>query len=360
MHQTKTEWLMSAPVSATNPKADSPLFPYIVKLIRGEHLTAPDAANFFRILTDGRHGSIQIAAALTALTAKGETAEELAGMTKVMREQAIHLRSVPKNAVDIAGTGSSSAKTFNVSTAAAIVAAGAGLPVAKQSNRGVTTAIGSSDVLAELGIKPAADVETAQSALDGIEICFMAAPKFHPSLNRVGMVRRALGIRTCLNLLGAIANPAPVSRMLIGLWHHSLISPVGNALAMLKVDKAWVVQGVDGLDEISISGPTHVMEAIGNKTRTFTLTPEDFGLKKGSTAGLKCHSAKESAAIIRDVLESKRRDEARSLIVMNAAAAILIGGLAKTTLQAARLAEHSIDSGRAQTKLERLAAAGKK
>ena len=354
MQQNKTDWLLSAPMSATNPKAETPLYPFIAKLLRGEDLTAPEAANFYRTLTDMRHGSIQMAAAITALTAKGETAAELAGMASVMREQALRLSSVPKNAVDITGTGSSSAKTFNVSTAAAFVAAGAGLTVAKQSNRAVTSSTGSADVLGELGVKVAGEPELAETSLNGVGLCFLFAPKFHPTLRRVGDVRRKLGIRTCLNLLGVMANPARVSKLLIGVWHESLVTPVANALAMLKTERAWVVYGSDGLDEITITGPTHVMEVIGNKTRTFTLSPKDFGFKVGSADALRIKTAKESAKVIREVLSSQRRDEARSLVVMNAAAALVIGGVAKDPLHAARLAEQSIDSGQAQNKLERL------
>jgi len=352
MQHPKTDWLLSAPVTPTNPKANSPLFPFIARLIRGEDMSAQDAVKFFRILTDMRHGSIQIAAALTALTAKGETAAELAGMASVMREQAVKIKA-QKNAVDITGTGSSSAKTFNVSTAAAIVAAGAGLAIAKQSNRGVTSLTGSADVLGELGVKVAGEPEIAQASLNGVGLCFLFAPKFHPSLRRVGEVRRALGIRTCLNLLGVMANPA-VSRQVIGVWHHSLVAPVANALAMLKSDRAWVVHGADGMDEITIAGETHVVEIAGSQTRQFTLTPKDFGLKAGPATAFKAATAKESAKIIRDVLASQRRDEARSIIVMNAAAALVVGGIAKDPLHAARLAEQSIDSGQAQNKLERL------
>ncbi len=353
MQHPKTDWLLSAPVTPTNPKANSPLFPYIARLIRGEDMSAQEAVKFFRILTDMRHGSIQIAAALTALTAKGETAAELAGMASVMREQAVKIKASQKNAVDITGTGSSSAKTFNVSTAAAIVAAGAGLMIAKQSNRGVTSLTGSADVLGELGVKVAGEPEIAQASLNGVGLCFLFAPKFHPSLRRVGDVRRALGIRTCLNLLGVLANPA-VSRQVVGVWHNSLVVPVANALAMLKTERSWVLHGADGMDEITIAGETHVIEVVGSQTRQFKLTPKDFGLKAGPTAKLKAQTAKESAAIIRDVLASKRRDEARSIVVMNAAAALVVGGIAKDPLHAARLAEQSIDSGQAQNKLDRL------
>ncbi|MEP6902895.1 MAG: anthranilate phosphoribosyltransferase, partial [Actinomycetota bacterium] len=197
---SKTQWLLAAPLSASNSKADTPLFPYLNRLIRGENLDAGEAADFFRALTDVEANPAQIAGCLTALTAKGETFAELAGMARVMRAQAVKITSRQKNFIDVSGTGLSIAKTFNVSTAAAFVAAGAGLAVAKHGNRAVMSDTGSADVLAKLGVKISSEPEIAQISLDGAGICFMFAPKFHPSLMRVGDVRRALGIRTSLNL----------------------------------------------------------------------------------------------------------------------------------------------------------------
>lgn len=354
MSGSKTDWLLSAPTAASNPRAETPLYPFLAKLLRGEDLSGREAASFYTAITDPKTGSNQIAAALTALTIKGETFEELAGMALVMREQATHIRALQKNAVDITGTGSSTAKTFNVSTAAAFVAAGAGLMIAKQSNRGVATRIGSADVLTELGVKVASEPSVAQTSLNGVAISFLFAPKFHTALKRVAEVRRSLGIRTCLNLLGVLANPAGVNRSLIGVWHQSMVEPAAKALALLKTDKSWVVYGSDGLDEITLAGPTLVAETIARQTRGFQIAPKDFGLKPAPIDHLRAKSAKESAKIIREVLSSKRRDEARSLVVMNAAAALIVGGFSKEPMHAARLAEQSIDSGQAQNKLDRL------
>lgn len=354
MRGQKSAWLLSAPISATNSKAETPLFPYLARLIRGEDLAETEAAAFFTALTDLNAHPAQIAGSLTALTAKGETYEELAGMAGVMRANALPIKCSQPTTVDITGTGSSTVKTFNISTAAAFVAAGAGLSIAKQSNRGVMSRTGSADVLGELGVKVSGEPLLAQASLDGVGLCFLFSPKFHPSLRRVGDVRRSLGIRTCLNLLGVLANPATVSRQLVGVWHPSLVEPVAKALAMLKTERAWVVHGEDGLDEITLSSPTLVAEISGHQTRTFKIAPKDFGLKAGPIDHLHTNSAKESAKIIREVLASKRRDGARSLIVVNAAAALVIGGVARDPLHAARLAEQSIDSGQAQNKLDRL------
>ncbi|MFN0141733.1 MAG: anthranilate phosphoribosyltransferase [Pyrinomonadaceae bacterium] len=353
MPTPKTNWLLSAPVTATSEKAETPVFKYVARLMRGEDLSEKDAAHFFRALLDQNVGSIQIAAALTALTAKGETHEELAGMAAVMRSAATKIKS-PKNAIDIAGTGSSAAKTFNVSTAAALVAAGAGVAVAKQSNRGVTSKTGSADVLESLGVKPAGEAQLAQASLSGAGLTFLFAPKFHPALRRVADVRGRLGIRTCLNLLGLLANPAQVSRHLIGVWHKSLLEPLAKALARLGAENAWVVYGNDGLDEITLTGKTVIAAVNGGAVKPYLISPSDFGIRAAKTDHLKAATPKASAAMIRDVLEGRRRDEARSLIVLNAAGAIYLAGLAKDPVQAARIAEQSIDSGMAHARLERL------
>src|SRR5215204_4314138 len=354
MFMSKTQWLLAAPLSATNKKADTPLFPYLNRLIRGENLETAEAADFFRALTDFNANPAQIAACLTALTAKGETAAELAGMARVMRKQAVKIKSRQKNFIDVSGTGSSIAKTFNVSTAAAFVAAGAGLTVAKHGNRAVMSDTGSADVLAKLGVKITCEPETAQTSLNGAGICFMFAPKFHPTLRRVGDIRRALGIRTSLNLLGVLSNPANAPKQLIGAWHPSLLEPMAQALSVLGTERAWVVHGSDGLDEITLADETFVVEVRNTEVREFRIAPEDFKLQRASIEHLKVETPEESAQVIRDILSSKRRDEARSLVVLNAAAALIIGGITEEPSHAARLAEQSIDSGQAQNKLDRL------
>ncbi len=351
---SKTEWLQSAPLSATNSKADTKLFPFLIRLMRGEDFSADEAADFFRAMTDFNANPAQIAGALVALTAKGETFTELAGMARVVREQAVKINTRQKNLIDIGGTGASAAKTFNVSTAAAFVAAGAGLSVAKHSNRGVMSKTGSADVLSKLGVKVSGETEVAQTCLNGAGICVMFAPKFHPTLRRLGDIRRNLGIRSCLNLLGVLSNPASAPKQLVGVWHASLFEPMAQALALLGTESAWVVHGSDGLDELTITGETYVAEVFGNKIREFRIAPEDFGLQRGKIEHLRAETAEESAKIIQEVLGSRRRDEARSLIVINAAAALVVGGIARDPVHAARLAEQSIDSGQAQNKLERL------
>ncbi len=351
---SKTEWLLSAPMSATNSKADSPLFPFLLRLVRGENLSLDESSKFFHALTDLNANPAQIAASLAALTAKGETFTELAGMALVMREKAVKIKVRHKNFIDTTGTGSSPEKTFNVSTASSFVVAGAGLTVAKHTSRAVISKTGSADVLSKLGVKISSEPELTQACLNGAGIGFMFAPKFHPILRRVGDIRRSLGIRTCLNLLGVLSNPASAPKQIVGVWHPSLIEPMAKSLALLGIERAWVVHGSDGLDEMTLTGETFIAEVVGDKIKTFKLAPEDFGLQRGKINHLKVESPEQSAKIIKEVLASTRRDEARSLVVMNAAAALVIGGIAKQPMQAARLAEQSIDSHSAQVKLERL------
>jgi len=354
MLTSKNKWLLAAPATATSSKADTPLYPFLIHLVRGEDLTIKEASEFFRVMTDKNTFPQQIAGALVALTAKGETYSELAGMARVMREQGVKISTRQANFIDTTGTGSSQAKTFNVSTAAAFVIAGAGLTVAKHTNRAVTSGTGSADVLGKLGVKVTGEPEIAQSCLNGAGICFMFAPKFHPTLRRVGNIRGNLGIRSCLNLLGVLSNPANAPKQIVGVWHQSLVEPMAQALLLLKTKHSWVVHGEDGLDELTLTGETLVTEVFGNKIRTFKITPEDFGLKRGKIKHLRAETPEQSAKIITDVFSGSRRDEARSLIILNAAAALLVGGLADSPIQAARLAEQSIDSGQAQNKLTRL------
>ncbi len=351
---SRPEWLIAAPISATNNKANTKLFQYLVRLIRGGNLPVRDSADFFRALTDRNANQSQIAAALTALTAKGETGEELAGMLAAMYEQSVKITTRYSNFINISGTGSSAAKTFNVSTAAAFVAAGAGLPVAKHTGRAFMSKTGSAEVLEKLGIKVLIEPKIAQACLDGAGICFLFSTKFHPSSRRVKDISRNLGIRTCLNLLEALANPANAPKQIIGVWHPSLIEPVAKALSLQKTENSWVIHGADGLDELTLTGESFVTEISGRNIKTFKVTPEEFGLKRAKIDHLTVKTPQESAKIIKEVLETKRRDEARSLIVLNAAAALLVGGIAVKPKQAVRLAEQSIDSRSALTKLERL------
>jgi len=256
------------------------------RLMRGDNLSRTEAAEFLQCLLSPAVTDSQIAAALVALAAKGETAEELAGMAEAMRNRAIRLDSQHRNYIDTAGTGSSAAKTFNVSTAAAFVIAGAGLPVAKHGARAATSNCGSADVLDALGVNTAASLEIVERCLDEHRICFMFAPLFHTAMARVAHVRRHLGVPTTFNLLGPLTNPARAPFQLLGVSQRSLVERVASALVLLGIEQAWVVHGADGLDEVTITGENFVAACSAcTGVTTFTISPKEFGLECGSVEG---------------------------------------------------------------------------
>jgi anthranilate phosphoribosyltransferase len=325
-----------------------------LRLMRGENLRREEATELLDALLDGAATDAQIAAALVALAVKGETVEELAGMAEAMRARSVRISSRHRCFIDTAGTGSSYAKTFNVSTAAAFVIAGAGLAVAKHGSRAATSRSGSADVLKALGVNVSAAPQVSEACLNEMGICFMFAPLYHGATARVAGVRRELGVHTTFNLLGPLTNPAGAPRQLIGVWHAGLVEPLARALGQLGAERAWVVHGADGLDEVTLADKTFVAEAASGSIKTFVIEPCDFGLERASLEHLRGGDAEANAQIIRQVLTGERRDEARSLVVANAAAALYVGGAADILDQAARLAEESLDSGTAQAKLESL------
>jgi len=328
------------------------------RLMHGENLTRAEAADFLEALLNPSATDTQVAAALAVLATKGETVEELTGMADAMRNRAIPVRSSHARFIDTAGTGSSLAKAFNVSTAAAFVIAGAGVPVAKHGSRAATSSCGSADVLEALGVNTAASPETVQRCLNEHGICFMFASIFHRTIARVAHVRRELGVRTSFNLLGPLTNPARAPFQILGVWHRSLLERVASALSLLGVEKAWVVHGADGLDEITITDRTFVAACLPNRSvETFTISPEDFGLKTQSLNGFGASNARANAELIRAILEGKKTkqtDAARDLVIVNAAAALHVSGFAHDLQEAAAFARESIDSGCAASKLDAL------
>ena len=334
--------------------ADEELQQFLVRLTHREDLSRSEAARLLeRLLTDDCN-DLQIAAILSALATKGETKEELAGMASALRRQATRVEANHTAFVDTAGTGSSKAKTFNVSTAAAFVIAGAGFPVAKHGNRAASSRSGSADVLTALGVNISAAQPITQNCLQQLGICFMFAPLYHGATARVAAVRRGLGVHTAFNLLGPLSNPAGAPFQIIGVWRRDLVEVLAQALALLGTTRAWIVHGEDGLDEITLSGKTFVAEATQDSVRTMEITPSDFGYEVRSTVHLAGGDPETNARIINDVFSGDRRDEARQLVVMNAAAALHIGGHASDLKEATRVAEQSIDSGAAQRKLAEL------
>ena len=327
---------------------------FIARLVRREDLSRDEAEQLLESLLNAEATDAQIAAALVALAAKGETVEELTGMATGLRARAIRVISCHSCFIDTAGTGSSRAKTFNISTAAAFVIAGAGLPVAKHGNRAASSKSGSADLLTALGVNVSTIPLVSESALNEIGICFMFAPLYHGATARVAGIRRQLGIHTTFNLLGPLSNPAGAPRQIIGVWRKDLAERLARVLAALGTEHAWVVHGEDGLDEITLAGKTHVAEARDGEVRTFEIAPDDFGFDSASLEHLRGGDTEANAAIVRAVLEGERHDEARRLVIVTAAAALLLGGVADDLRDGARRAAEAIDSGAALAKLEHL------
>ncbi|HKR61737.1 MAG TPA: anthranilate phosphoribosyltransferase [Pyrinomonadaceae bacterium] len=260
----------------------------IARLVRGENLPRHEAFQLLDCLLDAAATDAQVAAALIALAVKGETVEELIGIASAMRERAVRIRASHERFLDTAGIGSSSAKTFNVSTAAAFVIAGAGLPVAKHGNRAVTSRSGSSDVLSALDVRITASPDVSEKCLNEIGICFMFAPLYHLTTRRVATIRRELGVRTVFNLLGPLTNPAGAPFQVLGVSRIAQVEPLAQALAALGTKRAWVVHGLDGLDEITLAEKTVVAEVNGEEIQTFKLDPSHFGLRHSSIEHLAC------------------------------------------------------------------------
>lgn len=346
--------LLPTPIRKDEAAIKSSLRTLTLRLMGGENLSRDESARLLDALLDEGVTDSQIAAALVALAIKGETVEELAGLASSMRSRAVKLNSVHENFIDTAGTGSSAVKTFNVSTATAFVIAGAGLPVAKHGSRAATSKSGSADVLTSLGVNVSVAPDISEKCLNEIGICFMFAPLYHGATARVVGVRRELGVHTTFNLLGPLTNPAGAPKQIIGVWHKSLVEPLAKTLAALGTKGAWVVHGLDGLDEITLAEKTFVAEANEGNVKTFEISPEDFGLEKESLETLRGGDAEANAKIISSVLTGERNDTARSLVIINAASALYVGGITNDFKEAARIAAESIDSGNAKETLDDL------
>lgn len=324
-------------------------------LLTGRDLSETEAAEFFTCIQTETENENLLAAALTALEAKGVSADEIYAMAKIMRDRCVKVSSTNEIFVDLVGTGGSSVKTFNVSTAAAFVIAGANVAVAKHGNRAATSKSGSADVLSELGANVAVEREIAEKCLSEIGICFLFAPKFHSLSPILGKVRRQIGVPTIFNILGPICNPANAPHQVIGVWNKNLVSKTAEVLARLGTKKTWIVHGEDGLDEITLSGKTYVAEISDGNVREFEISPNDFGLETSGLENLQKFTAKESAKLVREILNNEtENDTARNLVLINAAAAIFVSGKAENIKGAFDLAKESLESGNALLKLEGL------
>lgn len=320
----------------------------------GRDIDAANAEEVFDALI-GESNETLLAGVFNAWHSKGISSKEISAIARIMRNRCTQITPRHKTFVDIVGTGGSRSKTFNISTAAAFVVAGAGLPVAKHGNRAATSNSGSADVLSALGIEPAIDPEITEQCLNEIGIAFLFAPSFHRLSPTLAKVRRGLGFPTIFNCVGPLCNPAFAPHQIIGTWDPSMAEKIGSALSELGTTRSWVVHGENELDEISISGKTKVCDVSTDGVNEFAIDPETFGLSKRSTDDCKVNSADESALLIRRVMENKEQNSAaEQLVLINAAAALVIAGTAKNAVDGATMATESIRSGNAFRKMRHL------
>jgi anthranilate phosphoribosyltransferase len=332
--------------------SDLPMHDVIALLAQKKNLTRDMATRAFQIIMNGGATPAQMAAFLMGLHMKGETFEELAAGAIVLRVKAKAIHA-PEGAIDPCGTGGDSKGTLNISTAVAFVLAACGVPVAKHGNRSVSSQCGSADVLAQLGVKIDADVAVLERCFKECNIAFLMATKFHSAMRHVAPIRQELGIRTIFNLLGPLSNPAKPPYQLLGIYHDAWREPIAQALKELGTKAAWVVHGSDGLDELTLTGPSNVTELKDGALRHFKVTPEDAGLPPASLEELKGGSAEYNASKLLHAL-SGMESAYRNAVVYNAAAALVITGKADSLKTGAAMAKDAIDSGRAHTLLQRL------
>ena len=325
----------------------------IEKLHRRQDLTTEEAATAMEEIMEGRAQPAQIAGLLIGLSMKGERPTEIVGLAQTMRNRATRLSRSNAPVFDTCGTGGDRAQTFNVSTVAALVLAACGVRVAKHGNRSVSSKCGSADLFEALGVHIGADPAIVERSLDEVGIAFFFAPTFHPSMRHAGPTRKDLGVRTAFNLLGPLTNPAGASRQLVGVPRPELTELVARSLALLGSERAWVVHGADGLDEISTTGYTKVSECRGGAVNTFYVHPGDFGLPKASPGQLRGGDAAANADIARAILAGEK-GAARDIVLLNAAAALLIAGRVPAIAEGAHQAAAAIDNGEAARVLERV------
>lgn len=325
----------------------------IKKISNKENLNEEEAYSSVNEIMKGEALPSQIGAFLVGLRMKGETVEEITGSARAMRDNASIVKLEFEYVIDTCGTGGDGSKTFNISTAVAIIAAAAGVKVAKHGNRAVSSSSGSADVLQELGINIDIEPEKAKKLIDEKGMAFLFAQKYHSAMKNVGPVRKELGIRTVFNILGPLTNPAFVKGQVLGVYSKELTHTLAEVLLKLGSEKAMVVHGGDGLDEITTTTTTYVSEIREGKVIDYEIEPEKLGIPLAKVEDIKGSSAKENAGIIIDILKGKRGPK-RDIVVLNTAAALYVGKIAETLEQGIKLTEDIIDSGKAYEKLNEL------
>jgi len=329
------------------------LKPYIAQLLARRDLSDQECEQAMGAIMSGKATEAQIAGFLIALRMKGETVEEITGCARAMRAAAAVIGVGDLPVVDTCGTGGDEKGTFNVSTVAALVTAGAGVPVAKHGNRGVSSASGSADVLAALGVNLEAPAQVVEQCVRRVGIGFLFAPMLHPAMKYAIGPRRELGARTVFNVLGPLTNPAGAKRQLLGLFSRDLVETIAGVLLKLGAEKAMVVHGADGLDELTVCDESYVAEVGGGEVRSGTISPESVGLERAEMDELLVGGVEESAAVLRAILAGEGGPR-RDMVLLNAGAAIYVGGKAESVRDGVQAAVHSLDSGRAQQALEGL------
>lgn len=331
--------------------ADMPDFKSILgRVANGESLNEAEAERAFDIMMSGDATPAQMGGFLMALRVRGETVDEITGAVRVMRAKATRI-AAPAGAIDVVGTGGDAIGTFNISTGAAFVVAGCGVPVAKHGNRALSSRSGAADVLTALGLDVDADFKRIEKSIAKAGIGFLMATRHHGAMRNVGPVRVELGTRTIFNILGPLTNPAMVKRLFVGAFDARWIEPMARTLGNVGCEAAWVVHGADGLDELSTTGPSSVAALKDGRVETFEVTPEQAGLPRATIDDLKGGAPEENAAAIRRMLEGEA-GPFRDIVLYNAAAALVVAGRAEDLAGGVELAAASIDKGRAKAALE--------
>ena len=325
----------------------------IAKAALGQRLTEAESADAFDAMLSGNATPSQMGGFLMALRVRGESVEEITGAARAMRAKALMVKA-PPNAIDTCGTGGDASGSFNISTATALVVAGAGVPVAKHGNRNLSSKCGSADVLAALGVNIDADPTVVQRAIEEAKIGFLMAPRYHGAFRHVMPTRVELGTRTIFNLLGPLSNPAGAKRQLLGVFAQEWVRPLAEVLGKLGSERAWVVHG-EGMDELTTTGTSVVAELRDGKVSSFEVEPEDLGLRRASREAIGGSDPAENAARMQALLGGEK-GPIRDIVVLNAGAALVVAGEARTHRDGVELAAASIDGGRAAVALEKMVA----
>ncbi len=329
---------------------------YLKKIIKGENLTREEAKQCMELMLSGTATPIQTAGFLTALRIKSESADEMLGCAEMMQHKGASISPSAENYIDLVGTGGDNTNTFNISTTSAIVAAAAGVAVAKHGNRASSSKSGSTDCLEALGVNVSLEPEKVCECVEKVNIGYMNAQIFHKLMKNVAPVRKELGIRTIFNILGPLSNPSRAKNQLIGVFDKNIIHTYAEVMQTLGVERAIVVCGSDGMDEITMTGITYAAEISGGEIKDYIIDPKDYGFEYADAEDIKGASPAENAVITKNILSGKESGAKRDIVLLNAGAAIYIGGKADSIKDGIKIAEETISSGKAAAKLEELIA----